>query len=166
MANLSYLTLAGAKQSDIKGDCAQDGHKDSITIYAAEHEVHIPRDPHTGLPTGQRVEGPFSVTKHTDLSTPKLYQALTSGERITKWELQYTAIGTTGNTYVYFKVQLEDAIIVSIKAYKPLTFLVVNEPYHDMEEILFTFSKITWISLDEKGSTLAQTDDEFNKPKA
>jgi type VI secretion system secreted protein Hcp len=166
MANTSYLTLTGAKQSDIKGDCVQEAYKDSITVYAVDHEVHIPRDTHTGLATGQRVHGPFSITKHKDLSSPKLYQALTSGEQITKWELSYTAIGTSGNEYIYAKVQLENAIIVSIKSYKPMTFLKENEPYHDMEEIMFTYGKITWISLDEKGSTLAQTDDDWKKPKA
>ncbi len=166
MANTSYLTCTGAKQGDIKGDCTQEAYKDSILVYQTDHNVHIPRDVHTGLATGQRVHDPFMITKHKDLASPKLYQALASGEKITKWELKFTAIGTSGNEYVYFKVQLEDAIIVSIHAYKPLTFLKENEPYHDMEEVMFTYGKITWISLDEKGSTLAQTDDDWKKPKS
>ncbi len=166
MANTSYLTLTAAKQGDIKGDCTQQAYKDSILVYAMQHQVHIPRDTHTGLATGQRVHDPFSITKHKDLATPKLYQALASGEKITKWELKFTAIGSSGNEYVYFKVQLEDAIIVSINAYKPLTFLKENEPYHDMEEVMFTYGKITWVCMDEKGSTLAQTDDDWKNPKS
>lgn len=166
MANTSYLTLTAAKQGDIKGDCTQESFKDSILVYGMDHDVHIPRDTHTGLATGQRVHGPFTITKHKDQASPKLFQALASGEKITKWEIKMTAIGTSGNQYVYFTVQLEDAIVVSIREYTPLTFLKDNEPYHDMEEVMFSYGKITWTCLDEKGSTLAQTDDDWKKPKS
>ena len=76
MANTSYLTLTAAKQGDIKGDCTQEAYKDSILVYQTDHNVHIPRDTHTGLATGQRVHDPFMITKHKDQASPKLYQEI------------------------------------------------------------------------------------------
>ncbi|KEA24206.1 hypothetical protein BH79_29030 [Pseudomonas aeruginosa C0324C] len=51
----------------------------------------IPRDPQSGQPTGQRVHKPVVITKVFDKASPLLLAALTSGERLTKVEIQCTA---------------------------------------------------------------------------
>jgi len=53
MAMTSYLTLEGANQGKIEGDVTQKGREKSILVYEIEHEIEIPRDTHTGMPTGQ-----------------------------------------------------------------------------------------------------------------
>ncbi|MFM2478724.1 type VI secretion system tube protein TssD [Celerinatantimonas sp. MCCC 1A17872] len=140
----SYLKVTGKSQGDIKGDCNQGGEKkERILVYAVDHSVEIPKDVHTGLPTGQRIHNPLTITKHIDKSSPKLQQACCKGEQLTV-ELDYYHITPTGEESKYYTVKLEEAIIVRSHHYKPLTFDESNKPFKDMEEISFTYSKITW----------------------
>ncbi len=144
MAMTSYMTLTGASQGAIEGDCTQTGRENQILVYAADHSIEIPRDQHTGLATGQRIHNPFSVTKHIDKATPKLQQACTTGENMTNVEIDFYQINPKGQEEHYFTIKLENAIIVQTRIYKPMTFLSENKPYHDMEEIQFTYEKIIW----------------------
>lgn len=148
MALTSYMKVNGKTQGDIKGDCPQGGDKkDTVLVYAQDHLVEIPKDTHTGLPTGQRIHHPFTITKHKDKATPKLFQACCTGEQMTV-ELLFFRIKDTGEEENYFKIKMEEAIIVSDREFTPLTFLPDNKPYHDMEEVSFTYSKITWTYTD------------------
>jgi type VI secretion system secreted protein Hcp len=144
MALTSYLSLEGTKQGAITGDVTQKGREEKILVYGTNHTIEIPRDTHTGLPTGQRIHGPFTITKHVDPASPLLYQACATGEQMKKWQLDFYRIDEKGTEVLYFQVLLENAIIVNIRSFKPLTFLPESKPYHDMEEISFTYSKITW----------------------
>ena len=128
MALTMYMKVTGKNQGEIKGSCDQGGDKkDKILVYGTDHQVEIPRDTHTGLPTGQRIHLPISITKGKDVAS---------------------RISPTGEEELYFKITLEDAIIVNIREYTPLTFLAENKPYHDMEDVSFTYSKITWSYVD------------------
>jgi type VI secretion system secreted protein Hcp len=71
-----HLTLEGENQGAIEGSCDMEGREATILVYAFDHDVHIPRDPQSGLPSGKRIHGPISVTKEFDKASPKLYQAL------------------------------------------------------------------------------------------
>ncbi len=144
MALTAYLKVEGTSQGEIKGDCPQGGDKkDKMLIYSVEHDVEIPKDTHTGLPTGQRIHHPFTVEKHLDCATPKLYKACCTGEQCTV-TLDHYRIKADGTEEKYFTIKLEEAIIVSVNKSTPTTFLPENKPYHDMEKISFTYSKITW----------------------
>ena len=84
MALTAYMKVEGKSQGEIKGDCQQGGDKkDKILVYAVEHLVEIPKDTHTGLPTGQRIHHPLTITKHLDQASPKLYKACCTGEQCT-----------------------------------------------------------------------------------
>jgi type VI secretion system secreted protein Hcp len=144
MAMTAYMAVKGKSQGDIKGDCTQGGDKkDKILVYASDHLVEIPKDTHTGLPTGQRIHQPFSITKHKDQSSPKLFKACCTGEQC-EVTLDYYRIKDDGTEEKYYTVKMEQAIIVSMKEFTPLTFLAENKPYHDMEDVAMTYSKITW----------------------
>ncbi|MDR2160965.1 MAG: Hcp family type VI secretion system effector [Desulfovibrio sp.] len=144
MALTAYLKVEGKSQGEIKGDCPQGGDKkDRILIYSVEHNVEIPKDTHTGLPTGQRIHHPFVVTKHKDAASPKLFKACCTGEQLTV-TLDHYRIKADGTEEKYFTVKLEEAIVVNMREYTPITFLPDNKPYSDMEEVAFTYSKITW----------------------
>ncbi|GHU11779.1 MAG: type VI secretion system tube protein Hcp [Zoogloeaceae bacterium] len=144
MALTAYLAVKGKTQGDIKGDSPQGGDKkDKILVYSIEHTVEIPKDTHTGLPTGQRIHHPLTIVKHKDASTPKLFKAVSTGEQLEVTLDQYR-IKPDGTEEKYFTIKLEEAIIVNAREFTPLTFLPDNKPYHDHEEISFTYSKITW----------------------
>ena len=144
MALTAYMAVNGKNQGDIKGDCTQSGDKkDKILIYAVDHQVEIPKDTHTGLPTGQRIHHPLTVTKHKDQSSPKLFQLCTKGEQSTV-TIDFYRIKDDGTEEKYYTIKLEQAIVVNMREYTPVTFLPDNKPYHDMEDVSFTYSKITW----------------------
>lgn len=144
MAMTSYLTLEGQSQGKMEGDCTQKGRENTILVYATEYNLEIPRDTHTGLPTGQRIHHPFVITKHMDPASPLMYQACASGEQMKTWQLDFYHINEKGQEELYFQIQLENAIIVNMRQYKPNVFVESNKPFHDMEEVAFTFEKITW----------------------
>jgi type VI secretion system secreted protein Hcp len=144
MALTAYMSVNGKSQGDIKGDCPQGGaKKDKILLYSVDHQVEIPKDTHTGLPTGQRIHRPFTILKHKDQASPKLFQACCKGEQCTV-EVFYYRIKDTGEEENFFKIKMEESIVVTMREYTPITFLPENKPYRDMEEVSFTYSKITW----------------------
>jgi type VI secretion system secreted protein Hcp len=144
MALTAYLSVNGKTQGDIKGDSSQGGDKkDKILVYSVDHEVEIPRDTHTGLPTGQRIHKPLTVVKHKDQASPKLFKACCTGEQATV-TLDFYRVKADGTEEKYFTIKIDNGIIVNVKEYTPLTFIPENKPYHDMEEVSFTYSKITW----------------------
>src|SRR5438093_8359888 len=70
-----YLSLTGQKQKEIKGGVTQKGREGKIAVIAVSHEIVSPRDPQSGLPTGQRVHKPLVITKELDKSSTLLYNA-------------------------------------------------------------------------------------------
>lgn len=162
MANTMYLKVKGANQGDIKGDCSQSGREDTILVYSLDHSVEIPRDTHSGLPTGQRIHMPLTIQKHKDQASPLLFQACCTGERITEFELDFYRISDKGQEEHYYTMKLENAIIVKMRAYTPLTFLTENKPYHDMEEVSFSYEKIVW-TYEPDG---IEAEDDWKNPKS
>jgi len=162
MAMTGYLKLEGKNQGKIEGDCTQKGREKSILVYAIDHTVEIPRDNLTGLPTGQRIHKPFVVTKHVDPASPLLYQACTSGEQMKTWELDYYHINEKGQEELYFQVKLEDAIVVNIHHYKLNTLVEENKQFLDMEDVAFTYSKITW----SHKTANKEAEDDWRTPKS
>jgi type VI secretion system secreted protein Hcp len=162
MAMTSYLKLEGKNQGAIEGDCSQKGHEKWILVYGVEHSLEIPRDTHTGLPTGQRIHHPITISKKLDPASPLIAQALCSGEQMKTWQLDFHQISDKGQEELYYTIQLENAIVVATRTYKPLTFLEENKPYHDMEEVSFTYEKITW---SHKKANKESVDD-WKAPKA
>lgn len=144
MAMPAHLTLTGEKQGKIDGSCELQGREKTIFVFSMNHEIHMPKDPHSGLPTGKRVHGPLSIVKEFDASSPKMYQALCTGEHLKDVTLKFYRITKQGTEEHYYTIKLEDAIVVSIKPYMPVTLLAENEPYRHMEEVAFTYRKIKW----------------------
>ncbi len=145
MPMTAYLTLEGNDQGEMKGDCAQEGDKkETILVYALDHEVEIPTDTHTGLPAGQRIHRPLIVTKKIDPASPLICQACCNGEHLAKFELHFYAINADGKEELYYKIILTDSIIVKVETFFPLTFLPESAPYHHMEKVYFTYSGIEW----------------------
>ncbi|MBN2515595.1 MAG: Hcp family type VI secretion system effector [Deltaproteobacteria bacterium] len=144
MSMPSHLSLTGKNQGKIEGSCDIKGREGTILVYALNHHIEIPRDTHSGLPTGKRIHLPMTITKEMDKSSPKLCQALTSGEQLSEVVLDFYRISPTGTEEKYFTTKLQNAIIVSIESFYPETFIPSNEPYKHMEKVSFTYEKIIW----------------------
>ena len=138
------LISAGCNTADSIGNKYQADHEDEITVLKFEHNIIIPRDPQSGQPTGQRVHQPVIFTKRYDKSSPLLYHALCSGERLTTCTINWFRTTMEGTLEHYFTHVLEDALLVDIRA----DMVHCSDPnlaHHDHEETCsLTYRKITW----------------------
>ncbi|RQF10877.1 hypothetical protein IPC276_31195 [Pseudomonas aeruginosa] len=73
-----------------------------------------------------------------------LLAALTSGERLTKVEIQWYRTSAAGTQEHYYTTVLEDAIIVDIKDYMHNCQDPGNAHFTHLEDVHFTYRKITW----------------------
>jgi type VI secretion system secreted protein Hcp len=147
MAMPCFVTVEGEKQGAIDGSCDIKDREKSILAYAIDHKVSMPTDPHTGLSSGKRIHGPVSLIKEFDKASPKLFQALCTGEHLKKVEIKYFRVAKDGKEEHYFTQTLSDAIVVSMEPFVPTVFLKENESYRHMEKVGFTYSKIkmAWV---------------------
>lgn len=171
MPTPSYMSITGTAQGNITegansvesmGNAYQSDHTDEVTVQAFKHKVLIPRDPQSGQPSGQRVHQPFIITKVFDKSSPKLYAALTSGERLTTIVLKWYRTSMTGKQEHYFTHELEDAVIVDIDTYMPNAQDPEQAHFTHLEDVAFTYRKITWT---HEVSGVSGSDD-WREPKA
>jgi len=144
MAMPCFMTVVGEKQGTIDGSCDIKGREKTILGYAFDHNIYMPIDPQTGLSSGKRIHGPLSITKEMDRSSPKLYQALCTGEHLKEVTIKYFRVAKDGKEEHYFTQTLSDAIVVSAEPFFPTVFIKENEGYRHMEKVSFTYSKIKW----------------------
>ncbi len=156
----AYLSIEGKTQGNISegsltepsvGNIWQQGHENEILVEAFKHVVTKPTDPQSGQPSGDRVHRPVVITKVFDKSSPKLYNALCTGELLPKVEIKWFRATQAGGTEHYFTTKLEDAIIVNIDAYMPNCQDKNVAQFTHLEDISFTYRKISWRH--EKAST-------------
>jgi len=160
MAITAYITATGASQGAIQGDVKQQGRENTILGYALDHTVEIPRDTHTGLPTGQRIHHPLSVTTEIGKHTPKIFQACSTGEPLDV-TLDLYRINDKGAEEKYYTVKLSKAIVIEAKEWFPETFVTDNKPYKHMQTISLSYEKIIW-TFNPDG---VEAQDDWNAPK-
>jgi len=146
MANTFYVKIEGATQGAIQGDCVQTGREDLIVGYKFEERSTIPRHADTGQPTGSRVHHPIRFTKHVEKSSPKLWQAMTTGERLPVVRFDFYKINEEGVNENYYSIELEQAIIVEMAAELKDTAETTETLAEEMlEHVALSYRKIRWI---------------------
>lgn len=137
------LMLRGQRSGVIKGSVTQKGREGAIQVLDIDHSIISPRDPASGLPTGQRQHKPFIVTIQLDQSAPLLYNALSNNENLTAFELKYWApssksAGTEANV---FTVRLSNSNISSIEQFVEKDQTGVLRTYL---KVSFNYQRIQW----------------------
>ena len=117
-ADSIYMSVEGTNQGLISSNASpgNEGHEDEITVFGFGHSVTIPTDPQTGQPTGQRTHRPLRIFKTFDNSSPRLYQALVTGERLTEVVIRFWRQNPSGAMEHYYTIALEDVNISDITA--------------------------------------------------
>lgn len=138
------LITAGAFTADSTGNNYQKGRENQVMIQAFSHDVILPRDPQSGQPTGQRIHKPAVITKVYDKASPLLQAALSAGERMTKIVIEWYRTSAQGTQEHYYTTTLEDAIIVAINNKMHNCQDPENAHFTHLEEVQFTYRKITW----------------------
>ncbi len=124
-----YLMLEGQNQGKIEGSTKIQGHDGKILVQAVEHLVDIPKNPQTGLPAGKRVHQGITLTKEVDKSSPKLFQALTSGEQMKSVVLEFYRISPKGTEEKYYTITLSNAVIVSARTWVPIPLTQISNKW-------------------------------------
>lgn len=137
-----YMTLSGQNQGKIEGGCTISGHEGAILVQGVDHTIEIPKSLQTGLPTGRRIHGPLTITKEIDKASPKLFQALTSGEQLSSAKLEYHRISPQGKEELYYTVEIKNAVITSLRKYVPNCLDPNNKSIGHMEDVSFTYETI------------------------
>lgn len=155
------LITAGAFTAESVGNIWQEEHQDEVLVNAFQHSIIVPRDPQSGQPSGQRVHNPVIITKIYDKSSPLLYHALASGERLKKVEIKWYRTAIEGKQEHYFTHLLEDAVIVDISAEMPNCQDPGLAHFTHLEKVAMTYRRIVWTH--EVAGTSG--DDDWRAPK-
>jgi type VI secretion system secreted protein Hcp len=139
-----HFTMKGEKQGKIEGSCEMEGREGSIIGYWLTHQVEMPHSPTDGFPTEKRGHCPLKIIKEHDKSSPKLHQALCTGEHMKYVDIKWYRINKLGHEEHYFTHTLEDATITSIGSFMPITFLPEYESFPFMEKVAFSYRNIRW----------------------
>lgn len=154
MALPAYMSIEGQVQKLITenastqlsagaGAIDEETLNNYVLVQAFSHEVTKPFDPQSGMPTGLRAHKAVIVTKGFDKSSPLLQQALCTAEPlksvVIKWYRNFE-----GNNQHYYTTTLEGARIVQIKDYMHNCQDPANAHFTHMEDVHFTYRKITW----------------------
>ncbi|VVE46603.1 type VI secretion protein [Pandoraea iniqua] len=152
-----YLSLEGAKQGKIEGSCEIEAHLGKILIQAVDHRVELPKNPQSGLPSGKRQHLGMNVTKVIDKASPKIEQALCTGERLTKALLEFYHVTKEGHEEQYYTIELFNAVVVASHTWVPNCLDKNNASLGHMQDIEMTYEKIVWTWVKDG----IQTDDDW-----
>ena len=117
------ITATGAKQGPFS--------QTPIAVTAISHEIVSPRDPQSGLPTGQRLHKPIIVTMDWGASTPLFLNALVTNETLTS-----VLIGLLRNGNQVATIRLTNASVAQF------------DQHGESVTVQFTYQKIEWTWVD------------------
>jgi len=149
MAYAFSVTIKGQKQGAFKGEGTSNATRNAIEGLGFAYDLKSPRDVSTGQPTGKRQHSPIRIVKGWGAATPQIFQALVTNEVLTTVKLEFRKTNANGEEAVYYTITLADASVSEIRQFSREgtdSFSTGNrapaEP-HELEEVSFTFQKIT-----------------------
>jgi type VI secretion system secreted protein Hcp len=112
----SYLQIDG-----VKGEALDDKHKDWIELAGFGHQIIQPvsqtQSSAGGAATGRTQHGDFLVHKYVDLSSPKLYEAVSNGKHFSKAKIEVCRAG--GSQTKFLEITLEEVMISKVQLDSP-----------------------------------------------
>lgn len=114
----------------------------------------------TGAQAGKAKFSPVVITKAIDLATPKLLSFCATGQRLAHVQISVARVNRLqkGGERVFYKILLDDVLVSSVtsrfpKASDPKDLVDAGGP---LEEVAFTYSRITWVYTMPNGSTVKE----------
>ena len=154
-----FISIKGLKQGQFKGDQPNRvGRTDWIAGIDFAMGLEVPRDEHTGLPTGKRQWKPIQITMQWGAASPQILQALAANETLNPVIFEFTRMAPDGKEQIHQTITLTNATIVSVGRSinsDGSRQTHTRDPY-ELEIIELTFQKITM--QDAAGGTMF-TDD-------
>ena len=161
MAHDAYLQLDG-----VKGESADERHKNWIEVFSVTGSVHQPRavaiSTAGGLTTGRAELSNISFKKLADLSSPVLKQHSAMGKTLPKAVFEFMRADSDGKPITYYRVTLENVMVSGI-TFDSSNGGIITEQVH------LAYSKIKWEYVKQsvrggtEGNTLGSWDQSTNK---
>jgi type VI secretion system secreted protein Hcp len=146
MALPVYIEIEAETQGKIEGGCTRKGREKMIEGLQVRHNVEVPTEIASGLPTGNVVHGALTFVKDIDKSSPLLFQALTHSENVKSFIAHFWQVTGAGKEVEFYKVTLTNAHISSITTVLPN--VRTEGQLNPMEEVALRYETITWTILD------------------
>ncbi|MYN19908.1 type VI secretion system tube protein Hcp [Rugamonas sp. FT107W] len=126
---------------DIKGESADDGHKQWIECLSATWSVRQPRSATASTGGGHTAErsehGEVVISKLADISSPLLLQTCSTGRTIPSARLEFMRADGNGDRVKYFEIMLENVLIGGVCP-------SIHEGELLSEHVGLKFSKAKW----------------------
>lgn len=137
----AYMWLKDDGGALIKGGVDVKDRDYTIEVKGFHHNLMIPTDNATGKVTGTRMHSPMLIVKDFGCSSPYLYKAVATGQKLQSAEIKWYRINDAGMEAEYFNMLLEGVRIVSIS---PAMATGNNLNENHMETVEMRYEKITW----------------------
>lgn len=145
MANPGFLELEGTQQGLIQSSVNRSGKEGLIQFFTFGHKLHLQADSKGGYAATQRRHEPIVISKEVDKSTPALYKALCTGEKIKTAKFSWFAtLGSKNEEEQIYSVTINNAKIVSIETDMPDTRETAEGHINLSEHITFAYENIIW----------------------
>lgn len=155
--HLILVAAKGEKQGQLRvdpdlKDVPGNAPHHQFSIQEFSYAVLSPRDPQSGLPTGQRMHKPVTFAKELGPSTPQLYSALSANENLTEVIFDCYGNDQGGKLVLAHSVKLTNANVASIDYLQPNVRDPLQQKLPEFALISLTFEKIEWT----QGKTVAE----------
>lgn len=137
--------LAENQDGPIDGPLA-DG---SFQVFQIEFEVYLPYDMELNKPEGSRRLNPCTITFEKGPQSPLFMKTLCEGQTCPKIEISWYTIDQAGTEKVYFVTTFENAKIVRMKEWMPLTKVSDTENVGHLDSVSIVAEKYTWSHTDK-----------------
>lgn len=137
----AYMWLKDDGGALIKGGVDVKDRDYTIEVKGFHHNLMIPTDNATGKVSGTRMHSPMLIVKDFDCSSPYLYKAVATGQKLQSAEIKWYRINDAGMEAEYFNMLLEGVRIMSIS---PAMATGNNLNENHMETVEMRYEKITW----------------------
>jgi len=131
-----YLYIDG-----IKGESADDRHKDWIECKSVSWGVEQPKSATSSTSGGHTAERcehqDIMITKLADLASPILLQTCSAGRTIPKAKFEFMRADAQGERVKYYEIEIENVLVGAISP-------AVEEGEILAESVALKFSKIRW----------------------
>ncbi len=120
------------------------GREGSIEVQSFGHGLSVPYDGNTGKLTATRVHNLMNIEKEFDKSSPYLYRAVATSEKLQRAIIRWYRINHAGMEEEFFQMILEDVRITGIhpnmQNFKHPEGLLSTP----VESVGLIYNKITW----------------------
>ena len=144
MAFDAYLKIDG-----IAGEALDSSHKDWIEIndfkYMVEQTISSTASSAGGATAGKSNFPDFTISKHVDKASPKLFELCASGKHIKNVVIHVNRAG--GKQEKYLQIKLEEVLITAVSAFGS------NHDDLPIEHVSFNYGRISFTYIQQSRAT-------------